>query len=218
MTRRTPGRFGGLPWLAAGAFLASLFIASIPNAPATAVILEDEVYATSAAVQTYTAPPIAAPAAGRDPYTVTIVTVVQWPSADRDVTSDGDFGPRSCRGCSYMHKGDDFNPGGGTPVEAVADGTVIFAGWGGALGEAVFVAHTINGVPTVTKYAHMAAGSINVSYGQEIKRSQTLGLVGNTGLSTGNHLHFQVEIGGTPIDPMPWLLGNANADQWAGLG
>lgn len=204
--------------LGASALLISITIGFLPSAPATADIAAEGLALNPLGSQTVTVEPtVAAPDATRDAYSVTVYTAVQWPTSDRDITQGlGNFGIRHCPGCSVNHQGVDFNPGGGTPVALVADGTVIYAGWDpfGALGETVWVQHTINGVPTVTKYGHMMNGSLQVYTGQVLKYGTTLGLVGNTGQSTGNHLHFQVEVGGVPIDPMPWLWANVNIDDW----
>lgn len=178
--------------------------------PSPAEAVELNTYASNA--QVYTSPNTTRTIILRDTYVIKLYSLVQWPTSDHDITPGlGNFGIRHCRGCSLFHKGDDFNPGGGTPVEVVSDGVVISSGWAGALGESVAVLHSINGVTTVTRYGHMQSGSLRVTPGQKIKRGTVLGLVGDTGASTGNHLHFQVEIGGEPIDPMPWLLANVNS-------
>lgn len=201
-----------------GAFVALMAVVQ-PVAQATAATHVEFVEQHPAEAQSIAVSDAAeAPVAARDNFTVTVVTVVQWPTADHDVTQGlGNFGIRHCRGCSVNHQGVDFNPGGGTSVAVVADGVVLYAGWDphGALGETVWVQHTINGIPTVTKYGHMMSGSLQVYSGQTVERGTTLGLVGDTGQSTGNHLHFQVEIGGVPIDPMPWLAANENAEEWS---
>jgi murein DD-endopeptidase MepM/ murein hydrolase activator NlpD len=90
----------------------------------------------------------------------------------------------------------------GALVVAAADGEVIYAGYRGGYGNTVIIDHG-NGVATL--YAHMQSGSIMVSVGQSVERGQGIGRVGSTGLSTGPHLHFEVRINGTPVDPMPYL-------------
>lgn len=188
--------------------------------PANAAALTNEtVKLAPAAEQTQSvtvAAEAAAPTAARDGYSVTVVSVVSWPSSDHTVTDQGDFGPRGCRGCSSFHEGDDFNPGGGAPISVVADGTVIDAHCeGGGLGCQVWVQHTINGEPTVTVYGHMQFGSLRVATGQEIDRGTVLGACGDTGASTGNHLHFEVHVGGVKVNPLPWLQAHVNDTAWA---
>ncbi|MRS12322.1 MAG: hypothetical protein EG823_04530 [Actinobacteria bacterium] len=95
--------------------------------------------------------------------------------------------------------GKDIN---GATIVAAADGKVIYAGYRGGYGNCVIIDHG-NGVATL--YAHMQSGSFKVSEGQTVERRDGIGRVGSTGLSTGPHLHFEVRINGTPVDPMPYL-------------
>ena len=90
----------------------------------------------------------------------------------------------------------------GALIVAAADGKVIYAGYRGGYGNCIMIDHG-NGV--VTLYAHQQSGSFKVSNGQKVTRGQGIGKVGSTGLSTGPHLHFEVRINGTPVDPMPYL-------------
>ena len=81
---------------------------------------------------------------------------------------------------------------------------------GGAYGVHVIIDHVIEGELVSTHYAHMQYGSLQVEVGQEVEVGTTIGLVGNTGRSTGPHLHFEVLMGGeTAIDPLPWLREHA---------
>ncbi|GAB4399545.1 MAG: peptidoglycan DD-metalloendopeptidase family protein [Rhodoferax sp.] len=95
------------------------------------------------------------------------------------------------------HLGTDFAAPTGTPVRAVSDGVVSFAGWQNGYGNVVFVQHR-NNIDTV--YAHMS--KLMVTRGQRINQGETLGLVGATGWATGPHLHFEVRIHGKQEDPM----------------
>lgn len=88
----------------------------------------------------------------------------------------------------------------GTPAVSFMDGTVTFTGNYGGGGNAVFVEH-MNGIKT--GYLHLQ--SINVSDGQSISAGETVGLIGSTGNSTGPHLHFEIIINGTHVDPYPYL-------------
>lgn len=92
-----------------------------------------------------------------------------------------------------LHAGMDIANSTGTPVNAAATGVVIQAGWFGGYGNAVTIAHSINGKSYVTLYAHLS--SISVSNGQVVNQNQLIGRMGSTGNSTGPHLHFEVHIG-----------------------
>jgi len=98
---------------------------------------------------------------------------------------------------STGHRAIDYAASYGTPIRAVGDGTVVFAGWDGAYGRKVSVRH--NSTYT-TNYAHMS--KIAVGYGQKVSQSQTIGYVGSTGLSTGPHLHYEMVKYGTKINPL----------------
>ena len=99
------------------------------------------------------------------------------------------------------HKGMDFGTGGqAVPTYAAADGTVVIAGWSNSAGNWVVINHG-NGL--VTKYMHHSA--LCVSAGQKVTKGQQIGLTGNTGASQGVHLHFQVEVNGTAVDPRNYL-------------
>lgn len=95
-----------------------------------------------------------------------------------------------------LHTGVDFGAPTGTPIRAAATGVVVHAGWWGAYGNAVIVDH---GGGVTTLYGHMS--SIGCRSGQTVKRGQTIGRVGNTGWSTGPHLHFEVRRNGVPVNP-----------------
>lgn len=99
-----------------------------------------------------------------------------------------------------MHEGIDIAVSEGTAVKAAECGTVIFAGDGGTYGNLVRIDHG-NGV--VTAYAHLS--KINVSVGQIVNSETQIALSGNTGRSTGPHLHFEIVKSGTPLDPGKYL-------------
>jgi len=108
-----------------------------------------------------------------------------------DITSH--FGPRWGR----MHTGTDFGYPVGTPIYASESGTVILAGWNGGYGKCVIIDH---GKGMQTLYAHQS--KIHVTKGMKVVRGQRIGETGNTGNSTGPHLHFEVIINGNKVDPM----------------
>lgn len=205
------------PWLFA--LWGVIFTTALAFAPtgqaAAAEVAKDALQANA---QTFETAGVAQVATRDDGYTVTTVTVVQWPVSDHTVTPGvGSFGYRQCRGCTPDHHGIDLNPGYGAPVEVIADGVVSQVGWNGALGWSVTVNHIVNGSPVQSVYGHMIAGSSPVSYGQAVVRGAVLGAVGDTGLSTGPHLHLEIHVQGGPVDPEAWMLANENAEEWSWL-
>ena len=116
-----------------------------------------------------------------------------WPVSG-PVTST--FGMRWGR----MHEGIDIGAASGTPIRAAASGTVISAGWLGGYGNLIVVDH---GGGLATAYAHMSGYA--ASTGQPVAQGQTLGFVGCTGHCYGSHLHFEVRVGGAPVDPLGYL-------------
>jgi murein DD-endopeptidase MepM/ murein hydrolase activator NlpD len=107
------------------------------------------------------------------------------------------FGPRWGR----LHGGIDLAAGTGSPVRSAAAGTVSAAGSEGGYGIVVRVQHA-DGIETV--YAHLSAAEVQV--GATLEPGQQLGREGNTGQSTGPHLHFEVRRDGVAVDPLPWLM------------
>lgn len=100
-----------------------------------------------------------------------------------------------------IHSGVDISGVQGSPVVAAEDGEVIFAGYSGSYGNLIKIKH---GDGNITYYAHLSAFA--VSAGTEVERGQQIGLIGNTGQSTGPHLHFEVRLDGTSVDPLPWIV------------
>jgi murein DD-endopeptidase MepM/ murein hydrolase activator NlpD len=135
-------------------------------------------------------------------------SAVQWPFPVGVPISDG-FGPRSSPGGigSTNHKGVDFTPGQGKPISAVASGVVrlVNGSDNGGLGVYVVVDHVIDGQNVSSWYGHMLSGSPVVTEGQAVVVGQQLGSVGNTGTSTGAHLHLEIHLDNTPVDPIAWL-------------
>jgi len=103
-------------------------------------------------------------------------------------------------GGTGVHTGVDIAAPMGTPIRACKAGRVVIAGWQGGYGNAVVLDH---GGGMGTLYGHQS--SMAVSAGQTVASGQVIGYVGSTGNSTGPHLHFEVRLGGTPVDPMPYL-------------
>ncbi|MBR6502120.1 MAG: peptidoglycan DD-metalloendopeptidase family protein [Clostridia bacterium] len=98
------------------------------------------------------------------------------------------------------HKGVDLCAKSGTQIFAVADGKVVKAGWNGDYGYCVIIEHA-NGMRTL--YAH--AKQVCCSVGDTVKQGEVIALVGTTGQSTGNHLHFEVIVNGKKPDPAPYI-------------
>jgi murein DD-endopeptidase MepM/ murein hydrolase activator NlpD len=96
-----------------------------------------------------------------------------------------------------QHNGVDYGAPQGTPVRAVGDGVVAFAGWRGGYGNVVEIQH---GGGRSTLYAHLSR--VEVKRGQRAEQGQRLGAVGQTGWATGPHLHFEFRIGGQHQDPL----------------
>jgi murein DD-endopeptidase MepM/ murein hydrolase activator NlpD len=99
------------------------------------------------------------------------------------------------------HEGIDVTAPMGTPIEAPAAGAVRAAGWEPGYGNTIVIDH---GFGTVTKFAH--ASKILVREGQRVSRGQRIALVGNTGLATGPHLHYEVHVNGRAVDPLRYVL------------
>ena len=138
-------------------------------------------------------------------------------TAGDSVVSGNGFFTHPCPGMSYQssyfgevregigdsrpHKGHDYAAAPGTPIYAAAAGKVTTAGYSNSAGYWVVINHG-NGL--VTKYMHMWQMPY-VSTGQTVEKGQNIGGVGTTGQSTGNHLHFQVELNGVPVNPSNYM-------------
>ena len=112
-------------------------------------------------------------------------------------------------GTMKFHEGMDFSAPLGTPVYATADGTVTTASWQSAYGNMVEINHGYN---YTTRYAHMS--KIIARAGQTVKRGDLIGLVGNTGKSTGSHLHYEVRYRGAPQNPVNYYYYDLSPEQY----
>jgi len=128
-----------------------------------------------------------------------------WPVDGRLLSS---FGERTdpFSGEGAVHTGVDLSAPMGTPVHAAADGIVAHASWGGHYGNLVVIDHG-NGMQTW--YAHLSR--FLVVPGQEIRRGDILGRSGATGRVTAPHLHYEVRVGGTPVNPYKYLTTSSAA-------
>ena len=100
----------------------------------------------------------------------------------------------------HMHAGIDISAPSGTPIRAADSGVVVLAGWVSGYGNFVCVQHTAS---LSTCYAHLSGYA--TSRGASVRQGQVIGYVGSTGNSTGPHLHFEVRVGGSPVNPMAYL-------------
>ena len=134
------------------------------------------------------------------------IVVGEWgyPYAGSHTTGRG-YGWHPVKGCAYCpaaHFGYDMSQGCGADIFAAGPGTVTLAGRFGQFGNSVIIDH---GAGTVTLYAHLADGSITVVKGQQVTAGTRVGGEGQTGLSYGCHLHFEVRQNGARIDPAPFM-------------
>lgn len=106
------------------------------------------------------------------------------------------FGPRWGR----MHYGSDFAAAHGSPIYSTADGVVTYAGWLSGYGRLIKIQHEFG---IETRYAHLSR--IRVEVGQRVSRGDQIGDMGNSGRSTGTHLHYEVRHSGRPVNPMSYI-------------
>ncbi len=111
------------------------------------------------------------------------------------------FGPRWGR----QHSGTDFASAHGTPIYATADGVVKFAGWSSGYGRLVKIEHKFG---VETRYAHQS--NILVKVGQRVSRGEQIGAMGNSGRSTGTHLHYEIRVSGKAVNPMTFIKAAKN--------
>lgn len=110
--------------------------------------------------------------------------------------STSGFGPRWGR----MHEGHDYAGPTGTPIHATADGVVVHAGRQGGYGNLVKIRHDFG---YETRYAHLS--KIRVKVGDRVSRGERIGDMGNTGRSTGTHLHYEIRVGGKAVNPLKYI-------------
>lgn len=112
------------------------------------------------------------------------------------------FGKRKApvKGASTYHKGVDWATPVGTSVVASSGGTVVRAGWGSGYGYCVYIEHPDG---KVTRYGHLS--KVLVKTGQEVRQGEKIALSGNTGVSSGPHLHFEILVNGVQVNPLNYL-------------
>ena len=137
-------------------------------------------------------------AAFKTPFAMPVKTAVRYTSGFGNRRDP--FG-RGVRG----HEGQDMAGAYGSPIYATADGVVTHAGWQSGYGRLVKIRHEFG---FETRYGHLA--QVRVQVGQKVSRGDRIGDMGNSGRSTGTHLHYEVRIGGTPKNPMTFIRAGQN--------
>lgn len=112
-------------------------------------------------------------------------------------------------GTTRFHAGMDFSSDTGTPVYATGDGVVVYSDWRTGYGNDIDIDHGYN---YLTRYAHLS--EILVHNGQNVKRGDLIGKVGNTGKSTGPHLHYEVRYRGEPQNPVNYYFMDLTPEQY----
>ena len=103
-------------------------------------------------------------------------------------------------GFTRAHRGVDYAASSGTPIHAVGDGRIAFAGWKGGYGRFVLIRHK-NSTHS-TAYGHMRAYAKGMRKGKRVRQGQVIGYVGMSGLATGPHLHFEFRVNGRAVNPL----------------
>lgn len=137
-------------------------------------------------------------AAYKAPFAMPVKGAFRWTSGFGYRRDPKGYGTR-------MHEGTDMAGAYGTPIHATADGTVTHAGWDSGYGRLVKIKHDFG---IETRYAHLS--QIRVEVGQRVSRGDRIGDMGNSGRSTGTHLHYEVRIGGTAVNPMTFIKAANN--------
>jgi murein DD-endopeptidase MepM/ murein hydrolase activator NlpD len=122
-----------------------------------------------------------------------------WP-VNGPITSPFGYRNDPVLGGNRLHAGVDIGVSSGTPIKAAGDGVVVMAGWNGGYGNFTLIDH---GGGLATGYGHQSR--IGVRVGQHVSTGEVIGNVGSTGASTGPHLHWEVRVNGSPVDPMGWV-------------
>ena len=133
---------------------------------------------------------------------------LQWPSASQRLTSPFGYRYHPVTGSYRMHAGIDIGGSLDTPIYAAASGVVVESRPSVGYGWIIVIYHgDKDGTPLYTWYAHSYEHQVRVKAGDEVKRGQHIAGIGSNGMSTGNHLHFEVRIGknGQAVDPMSYL-------------
>jgi murein DD-endopeptidase MepM/ murein hydrolase activator NlpD len=137
-------------------------------------------------------------AAFKLPFAMPVKDSFRWTSGFGNRQDPKGYGTR-------MHEGTDMAGAYGTPIFATADGVVVHAGWDNGYGRLVKIKHDFG---VETRYAHLS--QIRVEVGQRVSRGDRIGDMGNSGRSTGTHLHYEVRLGGDAVNPMTFIKAAKN--------
>ncbi|PRI11997.1 M23 family metallopeptidase [Leucobacter massiliensis] len=130
--------------------------------------------------------------------------LVNYPFTSPVTLTDG-FGYRTAP-VAQFHDAQDFAAAAGTPVHAIADGTVLEAGFASdGCGFGLKLEHELDGTEVTSRYCHMEMGSHELAEGDTVRMGEQVGRVGNTGMSFGAHLHLAIRVEDEPVDPMPFF-------------
>ena len=123
------------------------------------------------------------------------------------------FGPRIHPVLKYrrMHEGIDFRASIGTEIHATGEGTVKYAGRRGNYGLLVEIDH---GFGYVSRYAHMSGFADGIRPGARVERGQLIGFSGESGMTNGPHLHYEVHLNGKPVDPLNYLFADITPEEY----
>jgi murein DD-endopeptidase MepM/ murein hydrolase activator NlpD len=137
-------------------------------------------------------------AAFKAPFDMPVKSAFRWTSGFGFRQDPKGWGTR-------LHEGTDMAAAYGTPIYATADGVIEYAGWQNGYGRLIKIRHAYG---IETRYGHLA--QIRVEVGQRVSRGDRIGDMGNSGRSTGTHLHYEIRIGGSPINPMTFIKAANN--------
>jgi len=137
-------------------------------------------------------------------------TRIAFPLPSGSYTDTSSYGWRTdpFTGVQTFHEGSDLAAAGGTPILAIADGMVTFAGPRGGFGNLIIIEHTVSGQRVDSYYGHMWDAGVHVAAGSTVAAGQHIGDVGSSGRSTGAHLHLEIHPGGSthpPVNAVEWL-------------
>jgi len=149
--------------------------------------------------------------------TVPETSHVVFPLPAGTYTNTDSFGWRTdpYTGGRAFHAGSDLAAPAGTPILAVADGVVSFAGQRGTYGGLITIEHTVGGERVTSYYAHMYDNGIHVAAGDSVAAGQHIGDVGSAGKSTGPHLHIEIHPGGAgnpAVNAVDWITAHGATD------
>jgi murein DD-endopeptidase MepM/ murein hydrolase activator NlpD len=134
--------------------------------------------------------------------------LVRKPVAEAEMRSPFGVRRHPILGYTKMHTGVDWATAAGTPIFAAGNGTVEKVGWEGGYGKYVRIRHA-NGYETA--YGHMTAFARNIQPGTKVRQGQVIGFVGSTGVSTGPHVHYEIMVNGSFVDPLKIKLPRGRA-------